>query len=83
LTDSVSPDVKVDAEQIKEVLVQEIMKRDVLEGEKAEEAKRKIARSLKCALRKTTKEPSAIVPKEEPEIQTDVIPESKDITQGT
>src|SRR5689334_2689734 len=40
-----SPDVKIDAEQIKEVLLQEIFKRDVVEGEKAEEARRKIARA--------------------------------------
>jgi len=79
----VSPDVKVDAEQIKEVLIQEIVKRDVLEGEKAEEAKRKISRSLKCGLRKTTKEPTETVPKEELETQTDVSPECPDITQGT
>lgn len=39
-----SPDVKIDSTQIKEVLLQEIFKRDVVEGDKAEEARRKIAR---------------------------------------
>ena len=54
----VSPDVKIDVEQIKHVLVQEILKRDVLEGEKAEEAKRKIARVAKRALKRVTKDSS-------------------------
>jgi predicted type IV restriction endonuclease len=40
-----SPDVKIDAEQIKDVVLQEIFKRDVVEGEKAEEARRKVARA--------------------------------------
>lgn len=51
-----SPDVKIDTEQIKDVLVQEILKRDVVEGEKAEEARRKIARAASRSLRKATKE---------------------------
>jgi hypothetical protein len=46
-----SPDVKIDAEQIKAVLTQEVLKRDVLEGEKAEEARRKINRSAAKAAR--------------------------------
>ncbi len=54
----VSPDVKIDTKQIKEVLMQEILKRDVVEGEKAEEARRKIARVANRALRKVTKESS-------------------------
>lgn len=55
----VSPDVKIDTEQIKGVLVQEILKRDVVEGEKAEEARRKIARAARRVLRKMMKETSA------------------------
>jgi len=47
-----SPDVKIDTEQIKEVILQEIFKRDVVEGEKAEEARRKIARANNRVLRK-------------------------------
>jgi hypothetical protein len=46
-----SPDVKIDSEQIKAVLVQEVIKRDVLEGDKAEEARKKITRSASRALR--------------------------------
>ena len=51
-----SPDVKIDTEQIKEVLLQEIFKRDVVEGEKAEEARRKIARAISRVQRRTIKE---------------------------
>lgn len=47
-----SPDVKIDCEQIKEVILQEIFKRDIAEGEKAEEARRKIARANNRVLRK-------------------------------
>lgn len=54
-----TPDVKIDTERIKDVLVQEILKRDVVEGEKAEEAKRKIARAANRLLKKVTKESSA------------------------
>lgn len=47
----VSPDVRIDAGQIKDVLVNEVIKREVLEGDKADEARKKIARSSKNALR--------------------------------
>jgi predicted type IV restriction endonuclease len=52
----ISPDVKIDNEQIQEVLIQEVFKREVLEGEKAEDAKRKIARAATHSLRKTVKD---------------------------
>jgi predicted type IV restriction endonuclease len=52
----VSPDVKIDTEQIRDVLVQDVLKRDVVEGEKAEEAQRKIARATR-PLRKPIREP--------------------------
>ncbi len=41
----VSPDVKIDSEQIKDVLRNEVIKREVLEREKATEAVKKINRS--------------------------------------
>lgn len=47
----VSPDVKIDTEQIRAVLMQEVIKREVLEGEKAEDAKRKINKASSKALR--------------------------------
>jgi hypothetical protein len=62
----VSPDVKIDIEQLKAVVTDEVLKREVLEGEKADEARRKIARSAGKAL----KQPSARkveAPSSEPE----------------
>jgi hypothetical protein len=67
-----SPDVKIDTEEINS-MEQEIIKRDVLEGEKAEEAKRKISRVANRALRKALKEPSVNESTEAPE------PTTKDI----
>ena len=54
----ISPDVKIDNEQIQEVLVQEVFKREVMEGEKAEDALRKIARAANRSLRKVSKDRS-------------------------
>ena len=52
----VSPDVRIDTEHIKEVLTQEILKREVIEGAKAEEARRKITRAASRLQRKAAKE---------------------------
>jgi len=49
-----SPDVKIDSDQIKSVLVDEILKREVIEGEKAEEAKRKIAKVMGRVVRRAS-----------------------------
>lgn len=49
----VSPDVRIDADQIRDVLINEVIKREVMEGDKAEEAKKKIARAANKALRAT------------------------------
>ena len=40
----VSPDVRIDVEQIRTVLVNEVLKREVMEGDKADEARKKILR---------------------------------------
>jgi hypothetical protein len=50
----VSPDVRIDIEQIGSVLSSEVIKRDVLEGEKADEARKKITRAAAKALRVAT-----------------------------
>lgn len=50
----VSPDVRIDIEQIRAVLVDEVIKREVLDGEKADEARKKVARSAAKALRAAT-----------------------------
>ena len=49
-----SPDVRIDSDQIKAVLVNEVIKREVLEGDKADEAKKKIAKSANKTLRATS-----------------------------
>ncbi len=48
----VSPDAKIETDDIKAVLLSEVLKRDVLEGEKAQAAKRVVARAANRALRK-------------------------------
>jgi len=47
----VSPDVKINIEEIKSVFTTEVIKREVMEGEKAEEARKKIARAANKVLR--------------------------------
>lgn len=46
-----TPDARIDTDQIREVLTSEVLKRDVLEGEKADDARRRIARAASKALR--------------------------------
>jgi len=63
----VSPDVRIETEQIKAVLANEVLKREVIDGEKAEEARKKIARAAGKSLRKSSKpdadeSPDIIVP---------------------
>jgi hypothetical protein len=53
----VSPEVRIEFGQIKSVLTSEVIKREVLEGDKAEEARKKIAKAAGTALR-------AVSPKE-------------------
>ena len=47
----VSPDVRFESEQIKAVLESEVIKREVVEGERADDARRKIARAANKPLR--------------------------------
>lgn len=47
----ISPDVRIDLDQLKDVLLNEVIKREVIEGEKADEAKKKITRAAAKALR--------------------------------
>ena len=60
----ISPDVRIDLQQIKSVLMSEVLKREVVESEKAEEARKKIARSagkvLRARLVKQSKEPLSL-----------------------
>lgn len=50
----ISPDVHIDVDQIKSVLSNEVIKREVMEGDKAEEARKKIARAASKSLRTKT-----------------------------
>jgi hypothetical protein len=51
-----SPEAKFDLEQIKTVLLQEVLKRDVIEGEKADEAHKRVARVNRKARSKVVAE---------------------------
>ncbi len=50
-----SPDVKIDLEQIKHVLEQEVFKREVVEGEKAQEACKRLTKLLAKAAKTNAK----------------------------
>jgi len=50
-----SPDVKIERDQLRTVLTLEVLKREVTEGDKADEARRKIAKARGRALRIKTK----------------------------
>jgi hypothetical protein len=50
-----SPDVRIDVDKIKAVLTSEVLKREVMEGDKANEARKKVAKASSKALK--TKDP--------------------------
>lgn len=54
----VSPDVRIDSDQIRDVLIKEVIKREVIEGEKADEARKKIMKAANKALRATPVKPA-------------------------
>ncbi len=73
----VSPGIKVENEQIKNVLLQEVIKRDVIEGDKAELARKQINRAANRALRtKAAKDAasSESVPTNGEEAEVDPLP---------
>jgi hypothetical protein len=76
----VSPDVRIDVEQIRAVLVNEVLKREVTEGEKADEARKRITRaagkSLRAAASKQDKSDDAEVADLEAESDGDQTPVS-------
>jgi len=78
----VSPDVRIDIEQIRTVLVNEVLKRELMEGEKAEEARKKVSRAAKNALRATTQKEAkaaSTAPTEIPPVSPDPIQENETI----
>jgi hypothetical protein len=52
----VSPDVRIELEQIKNVFCNEVLKREVIDGEQADMARKKIARAASKTLRKVAKQ---------------------------
>jgi hypothetical protein len=56
----VSPDVRIDLEEIKNVLTNEVIKREVMEGDKADGARKKIARGTKKIQKKGTGQAPAL-----------------------
>jgi len=57
-----SPDVRIESEEIERVLSEDVIKREVLEGEKATDAKRRFSKAAAKALRKTEKESAQMPP---------------------
>ena len=49
-----SPDVRIDVEQIRRALADEVIKREVMEGDRADDARKRIARAAKKSLRAPT-----------------------------
>lgn len=50
---SVAPDARIDVDAIKAVLENEVIKRELLEGEKAATAKKTVAKAAKVLLRES------------------------------
>lgn len=70
----VSPDVRIEVDQIRAVLAAEVLKREVMEGEKADEARRKIARAANKSLRTVTPKDKSRAA--QPEIAAPPVPDS-------
>ncbi len=69
----VSPDVRITSDEIRAVLTSEVIKREVMEGEKADEARRKIARAVNKAQKaKAAKAESAESEPATPEVTPEV-----------
>jgi Type I restriction enzyme R protein N terminus (HSDR_N) len=76
-----NPGVRVDLEEIKTVLMQEVIKREVMEGEAAEEARRRVRRSISRALRTrqprgVDEEPESLTPASQTAERSDLAPEA-------
>jgi Type I restriction enzyme R protein N terminus (HSDR_N) len=57
-----SPDVRIDIEEIRSVMVAEVVKREVLEGERADQARKKASRAANTALRSPSSKDRAVAP---------------------
>lgn len=56
----VSPDIKITTDQIRDSLASEVLKRDVVEGEKAEEARKVVAKAANKVLRVVASKDGAV-----------------------
>ena len=74
-----SPDVRVEIEEIKAVLMAEVLKREVLEGDSASDAKKKIARSAAKQLREKS---AKTVATDESVLESTTEPESEESTSS-
>ncbi|HSP15333.1 MAG TPA: type I restriction enzyme HsdR N-terminal domain-containing protein [Thermoanaerobaculia bacterium] len=63
-----SPDVKITSDELKDTLTAQVLKREVIEGEKADQAKRKLARAASKTLRSRKEDSSADATSDEPEV---------------
>jgi hypothetical protein len=64
----VSPDVKIETEQIRSVLAAEVIKREVMEGDKADEARKKITKVANKAIKAASAKKAVV--------STDILPAS-------
>lgn len=58
----ISPDTRIDEDQVRAVLITEVLRREVLEGDKADSAKKLVARAAHRILRKVEKQPESDAP---------------------
>jgi len=56
----ISPDTRINVEQIRSVLEQEVINKEILEGDKIDEARKRIARALKKSERESADESSPV-----------------------
>jgi hypothetical protein len=66
----VSPDVKIESEQIRNVIAAEVIKREVMEGEKADEARKKITKAANKAMKASTAKKAAALSDATPTTET-------------
>ena len=78
----ISPDVKIDIDQIRSVLEQEVLKREVVEGDKADAASKRIARAANKALRSKAEKATASEDAENPVQTPSPLNSSQNATAG-
>lgn len=71
------PNIKVDKEELLEIIDEEILKRDVVESERAKDAKKKIKSAAKKLTRKTAIKKGKSIPAVKPESETNPIVSSE------